>query len=98
VVTTIPERTVLANLTGINVSADGTYRKAHVMPLPQPGFWADVGQFDFFDECIPPKACPGLGKPCLTGYTGKKCGFCAKRYGARLGWQRGGGLNGPGSG
>ncbi len=56
----------------------------HLPPPPSPvdryGYWADENQFDLFDKCVPEKACPGYGLPCAQGYTGVKCGFCAKRY------------------
>ena len=50
------------------------------MPVPLPGYWSAPNDFDFFDACIPPEACPGFGNPCTDGYTGKKCGFCARGF------------------
>jgi hypothetical protein len=32
-------------------------------------------------ECLPLEAClGGFGSPCKTGYTGRKCGFCAPHF------------------
>ena len=63
-------------------SPNASVLMGNVMPVPLPGYWADVNQFDQFEECIPPQACPGYGAPCTLGYTGKQCGFCSLGYDA----------------
>eukprot|EP00003_Mantamonas_plastica_P023325 TRINITY_DN417_c0_g4_i1.p1 TRINITY_DN417_c0_g4~~TRINITY_DN417_c0_g4_i1.p1 ORF type:complete len:3914 (-),score=1148.76 TRINITY_DN417_c0_g4_i1:1146-11180(-) len=57
------------------------------VPIAKPGFWASAvtGEFTFF-ECSVPSACPGgsattsAATGCATGYAGRMCSACSKRY------------------